>query len=257
MDLSSNDYLSLANHPALQQAAIKAIEELGTGAGGSRLLSGDLALHHQLEARVAQFKGDPAPVTRVVLDLSQDAPYHVTETAAGLEVSVGQAPVLLAEAAQIRHEEAARTAAAVVLDEPAADEDGIADAADPVETATTEQARTTVAEPSNSSGSSFVSPAAAVALASTTQNDSGPSEPAVAAPALSGYDVTIPEVPVAQEVAQVPLSLDDMGLDVAGDDYVLFDQEPSYQPQGSSGGLPAQFQPTTISGWDLSTPRCL
>ena len=59
VDLSSNDYLSLANHPALKQAAIKAIEELGTGAGGSRLLSGDLALHHQLESRVAQFKGKP------------------------------------------------------------------------------------------------------------------------------------------------------------------------------------------------------
>jgi len=59
VDLSSNDYLSLANHPALKQAAIRAIEDLGTGAGGARLLSGDLALHHQLEARVAQFKGKP------------------------------------------------------------------------------------------------------------------------------------------------------------------------------------------------------
>ncbi|MCP4449921.1 MAG: 8-amino-7-oxononanoate synthase [Planctomycetes bacterium] len=60
VDLSSNDYLSLSNHPALKQAAIRAIEELGTGAGGSRLLSGDLCLHHQLESRVAQFKNKPS-----------------------------------------------------------------------------------------------------------------------------------------------------------------------------------------------------
>ncbi len=60
VDLSSNDYLSLSMHPALKQASIRAIEEMGTGAGGSRLLSGDLTLHHQLEARVAQFKKKPA-----------------------------------------------------------------------------------------------------------------------------------------------------------------------------------------------------
>ncbi len=60
IDLSSNDYLSLSNHPALKQAAVRAIEELGTGAGGSRLLGGDLALHHQLESRMAQFKGKAA-----------------------------------------------------------------------------------------------------------------------------------------------------------------------------------------------------
>jgi len=60
VDLSSNDYLSLSNHPALKQAATRAIEEFGTGARGSRLLSGDLALHHQLESRVAQFKGKPS-----------------------------------------------------------------------------------------------------------------------------------------------------------------------------------------------------
>ena len=60
VDLSSNDYLSLSNHPALKQAAMQAIEDMGTGAGGSRLLSGDLSLHHQLESSVARFKGKPA-----------------------------------------------------------------------------------------------------------------------------------------------------------------------------------------------------
>lgn len=60
VDLSSNDYLSLSNHPALKRAAVQAVEDMGTGAGGSRLLSGDLSLHHQLETAVARFKGKPA-----------------------------------------------------------------------------------------------------------------------------------------------------------------------------------------------------
>lgn len=57
IDLSSNDYLGLSNHPALKEAAKKATEELGVGASASRLLSGDLEIHHQLEEKVAAFKG--------------------------------------------------------------------------------------------------------------------------------------------------------------------------------------------------------
>lgn len=60
IDLSSNDYLSLSTCDALKQASIHAIEKLGTGSGASRLLSGDLALHHQLESHVARFKGKDA-----------------------------------------------------------------------------------------------------------------------------------------------------------------------------------------------------
>ena len=55
-DLSSNDYLGLTNHPQLKEAAIKAVENLGVGSAGSRLLSGDLAIHHQLEKEIADFK---------------------------------------------------------------------------------------------------------------------------------------------------------------------------------------------------------
>lgn len=56
-DFSSNDYLGLANHPQLKKAAEEAIKELGVGASASRLLSGDLEIHHQLEEEIALFKG--------------------------------------------------------------------------------------------------------------------------------------------------------------------------------------------------------
>lgn len=53
--LASNDYLGLANHPVLQQAAIQAVKEFGTGSGGARLATGTLPLHDQLEADLAKF----------------------------------------------------------------------------------------------------------------------------------------------------------------------------------------------------------
>ncbi len=56
-DFSSNDYLSLSGHPVLKEASKKAVESFGTSASASRLLSGDLIIHHQLEDRVAEFKG--------------------------------------------------------------------------------------------------------------------------------------------------------------------------------------------------------
>lgn len=57
IDFSSNDYLGLSTHPHLLEAAKRAIDKLGAGASASRLLSGDLEIHHQLEDRVAIFKG--------------------------------------------------------------------------------------------------------------------------------------------------------------------------------------------------------
>lgn len=56
LDFSSNDYLGLAGHPKLKEAGKKAMDEWGTSSCASRLLSGDLELHHQLEEKVAQFK---------------------------------------------------------------------------------------------------------------------------------------------------------------------------------------------------------
>jgi len=60
LNFSSNDYLGLANDPALKEAAIEAIHKFGAGAGASRLISGSLAPHHQLEEALASFKGAQA-----------------------------------------------------------------------------------------------------------------------------------------------------------------------------------------------------
>jgi 8-amino-7-oxononanoate synthase len=53
--LGSNNYLGLASHPEVKQAAIDALEKYGTGCAGSRLLNGTLDLHVDLEDRLATF----------------------------------------------------------------------------------------------------------------------------------------------------------------------------------------------------------
>jgi 8-amino-7-oxononanoate synthase len=63
LNFSSNDYLGLANHPALKEAAIKAVEKFGAGAGASRLICGSLAPFHELEESLAAFKGTEAALT--------------------------------------------------------------------------------------------------------------------------------------------------------------------------------------------------
>ncbi|MBU2102721.1 MAG: aminotransferase class I/II-fold pyridoxal phosphate-dependent enzyme, partial [Candidatus Omnitrophica bacterium] len=55
-DFCSNDYLGIANHPALIRACQEALVEFGAGACASRLLSGDSQLTHQLETELAAFK---------------------------------------------------------------------------------------------------------------------------------------------------------------------------------------------------------
>jgi 8-amino-7-oxononanoate synthase len=60
INFSSNNYLGLANHPALAEAAKKAIDLYGCGSGASRLISGNMALHEELESRLAAFKGTEA-----------------------------------------------------------------------------------------------------------------------------------------------------------------------------------------------------
>src|SRR5258707_3475434 len=57
LNLSSNNYLGLASHPRLKEAAIIAICNYGCGAGASRLITGTTRLHEQLEQRLAAFKG--------------------------------------------------------------------------------------------------------------------------------------------------------------------------------------------------------
>ncbi len=58
--LCSNNYLGLADHPAVRRAAADAAMRWGAGAGASRLISGTMALHRRLEERLAAFKGKDA-----------------------------------------------------------------------------------------------------------------------------------------------------------------------------------------------------
>ena len=60
LNFSSNNYLGLANHPALREAAIDAIARYGCGSGASRLISGNMTLHEELEIKLAQLKGTEA-----------------------------------------------------------------------------------------------------------------------------------------------------------------------------------------------------
>ena len=57
---SSNDYLGLAADPLLREAAMEALEKYGAGSGASRLLSGTMPPHAELESALAEFKGTEA-----------------------------------------------------------------------------------------------------------------------------------------------------------------------------------------------------
>jgi 8-amino-7-oxononanoate synthase len=63
LNFSSNDYLGLANHPLIKEAAVKAAQEYGAGSGASRLICGSLAPHHELEERLAAFKDTQAALS--------------------------------------------------------------------------------------------------------------------------------------------------------------------------------------------------
>src|ERR1039458_2048917 len=63
LNFSSNDYLGLANEPALKEAAIRAVERYGAGAGASRLICGSLAPHQELDESLATFKGTEAALS--------------------------------------------------------------------------------------------------------------------------------------------------------------------------------------------------
>jgi 8-amino-7-oxononanoate synthase len=60
--LCSNNYLGLADHPRVRQAAAEAAMRWGVGAGASRLVSGTMTIHRRLEERLAAFKGTEACV---------------------------------------------------------------------------------------------------------------------------------------------------------------------------------------------------
>src|SRR6185437_13858671 len=55
--LCSNNYLGLADHPKVREAAAEAAMRWGVGAGASRLISGTMTIHGRLEERLASFEG--------------------------------------------------------------------------------------------------------------------------------------------------------------------------------------------------------
>ncbi|KAB2864839.1 MAG: glycine C-acetyltransferase [Exiguobacterium chiriqhucha] len=56
VQLSSNNYLGLANHPRLKQAAIEAVEQFGAGTGSVRTIAGTFEMHEAFERELAEFK---------------------------------------------------------------------------------------------------------------------------------------------------------------------------------------------------------
>ena len=56
VNLSSNNYLGLTTHPRLRAAALEAIETFGVGSGSVRTIAGTMAIHMELERRLAEFK---------------------------------------------------------------------------------------------------------------------------------------------------------------------------------------------------------
>ena len=61
--LGSNNYLGLTTNPEVMEAAIKAVEQFGTGCSGSRFLNGTLKLHLELEEELAAFLHKDAVIT--------------------------------------------------------------------------------------------------------------------------------------------------------------------------------------------------
>src|SRR5213079_3737702 len=58
--LCSNNYLGLADHPRVREAAAEAAMRWGVGAGASRLVSGTMTIHRRLEERLAEFERSEA-----------------------------------------------------------------------------------------------------------------------------------------------------------------------------------------------------
>ena len=62
INLASNNYLGLTNHPRLREAAIDAIRKYGVGSGAVRTIAGTMRIHLELEEKIARFKNVEACV---------------------------------------------------------------------------------------------------------------------------------------------------------------------------------------------------
>jgi glycine C-acetyltransferase len=62
VNLSSNNYLGLTTHPRLRERALEAVQDFGVGSGSVRTIAGTMAIHMELERRLAEFKHTDAVV---------------------------------------------------------------------------------------------------------------------------------------------------------------------------------------------------
>src|SRR5260221_4540958 len=62
VNLSSNNYLGLTTHPKLRERALEATRQFGVGSGSVRTIAGTMAIHMELERRLAAFKNTEAAV---------------------------------------------------------------------------------------------------------------------------------------------------------------------------------------------------
>src|SRR5215471_14341665 len=62
INLASNNYLGLCDHPKLEEAAIAATKKFGVGSGAVRTIAGTMHIHMELEEKIAAFKGVEACV---------------------------------------------------------------------------------------------------------------------------------------------------------------------------------------------------
>ncbi len=62
INLASNNYLGLCEHPKLREAAIAATQKYGVGSGAVRTIAGTMRIHMELEEKIAEFKGVEACV---------------------------------------------------------------------------------------------------------------------------------------------------------------------------------------------------
>src|SRR6187431_3787842 len=62
VNLSSNNYLGLTTHPRLREQALEAVRQFGVGSGSVRTIAGTMAIHMELERRLAEFKHTEAVV---------------------------------------------------------------------------------------------------------------------------------------------------------------------------------------------------
>ncbi|OWZ82796.1 glycine C-acetyltransferase [Natranaerobius trueperi] len=63
LNFCSNNYLGMANHPRVTDAAKNAIKDYGVGPGAVRTIAGDMDIHQKLEKKLAEFKGVEAALS--------------------------------------------------------------------------------------------------------------------------------------------------------------------------------------------------